>query len=951
MIRLRAVPALALALILVSAATAHADAAKCEKQILVRSAKLVQVSAAALRRCRDKIVKRDLPVTTDCRTEPATSAKIAAATQKLVVSIDADCGGTDHQCATTADNMPLSSIGWAIGTCPDFQGHGCTAAINNCADVATCVACVDTTAVEQAMGLFDDLEPAADRVVASCRRAVGKATAKFLGAESKALRSCATAVLGGSRPGPCPDANAGAKIAKAAAKRLRAICSACGGADKACGTADDLSPTEIGFPSTCDPPSCGASVATLSDAVQCIDCISDVASSCAGAIAGPMVGSYPAECGATVSVPTATPTPSTAPTATIPLTPTTVPTATVARTATTTPIRTPAPGPLHTAINGPTSADGDLSVAFDAWSSTGSIVRYVWDFGHGTAPVTTTTPDVLHRFGAYGRFHVTLTVFDQNDASDSANLTIETNGFGPDNYRVTPVYFVPTNRTPSPDWEARFQTAMDFISRFYAENLEKNGFGYRPLNMERDANGKAVIRLITAQHDDAYYLPYGSYDTDAGAGQKIQHELEAITDMEEHECLMVIADVQWYDPSWLGDVGPWTGGRSFPGRGGIAMVTNPFRWFGTSVAEQMVIFDDPTEDSDYGPRSRGGNASILMGGMAHELGHAFGMQHTPEFNDIMALGAFEFRDYFVPVPYGWVADIAMATAQGFDNSAMFRSDHPFADNSNPTIKMLPPLALHGQPVTIPIEIGDTGGSDPALLHVYFQDVVWDSIDVRGLGSSFTLPYTFPGSGDLADGNYAYGYIIYDGDSNRAGGDASFQVVDSIPPIPPPIAVDPTEWVWGEDGRPPESYTVDYWAWQTTIKTSGELALYQEATPSQQSFNAWYGDYPNPMYLSPGDQVSAYLYIAPGASLDGIAIELGAWYGGGATLYWGNNVFGPLWSGIPIRVGDVPPAGGWVHLTVPASSFLTAPERYTNMGFRAAGTGTLVWDRMGKVPAP
>src|SRR5262245_16210553 len=111
-----------------------------------------------------------------------------------------------------------------------------------------------------------------------------------------------------------------------------------------------------------------------------------------------------------------------------------------------------AAGP-HAAITGPATADGDLPVAFDGSASTGNIVQYVWDFGHGTAPVTTTVPNVSHRFGAYGRFHVTLTVHDNLGQTDSASATIVTNGFGPDNYRVTPVYFVPTNRTPSTDWE------------------------------------------------------------------------------------------------------------------------------------------------------------------------------------------------------------------------------------------------------------------------------------------------------------------------------------------------------------------------------------------------------------------------------------------------------------------------------------------------------------------
>jgi hypothetical protein len=89
----------------------------------------------------------------------------------------------------------------------------------------------------------------------------------------------------------------------------------------------------------------------------------------------------------------------------------------------------------------------------------------------------------------------------------------------------------------------------------------------------------------------------------------------------------------------------------------------------------------------------------------------------------------------------------------------------------------------GQPFTVTPLLSD-GGTGPALFQVYFNGVVADSYDVRGMGASFGFPYSMADSVGLPEGNYPFGYILYDGDSNRFESDASLQVVASIPPIRP-----------------------------------------------------------------------------------------------------------------------------------------------------------------------
>jgi len=53
-----------------------------------------------------------------------------------------------------------------------------------------------------------------------------------------------------------------------------------------------------------------------------------------------------------------------------------------------------------------------------------------------------------------------------------------------------------------------------------------------------------------------------------------------------------------------------------------------------------------------------------------------------------------------------------------------------------------------------------------------------------------------------------------------------------------------------------------------------------------------------------------------------------------------------------QIGDLPPAGGWVKLSVPVSAFgVTSTLSYTNEAVRCAGDGTVFWDRLGKKPGP
>jgi hypothetical protein len=109
--------------------------------------------------------------------------------------------------------------------------------------------------------------------------------------------------------------------------------------------------------------------------------------------------------------------------------------------------------------------------------------------------------------------------------------------------------------------------------------------------------------------------------------------------------------------------------------------------------------------------------------------------------------------------------------------------------------------------------------------------------------------------------------------------------------------------------------------------------------------------PKSTTLSPGDHVTAWVYVVPGSAIAGIGLELGEIVGGGVRAYRGDNPSDSgLWSTIPFRIGDLPVAGGWMHLSVPVATLvITETRAYVNGGIRRSGRGTVCCDRFGKKP--
>jgi len=323
-----------LANVIVVATPAQADVVKCQRAIAKESAKFLAARSKALQKCEDKKRTGSLPPGTVCRTEPAAASAIAKATGKAKSGIDKACCGDDRVCGN-GDDESLAALGWGnTSQCPNFesgQQGNCSNAISDPGDIADCVICVGSAATDQLVDLlYSDLHDAANSAIERCQRTIGRETVKFFQAKSKALAKCWDGRIKGKHGNDCPDPGDGgkslAKIQKAEAKKVGAICNACGGFD-GCGGSPDLNPqSDIGFADSCPNvtvpndggphagEACGGPVTTMSDLVACVDCVAEFKVDCVDDLTVLNYESYSPSCNQGVTQPTVTATPT--PTAT-----------------------------------------------------------------------------------------------------------------------------------------------------------------------------------------------------------------------------------------------------------------------------------------------------------------------------------------------------------------------------------------------------------------------------------------------------------------------------------------------------------------------------------------------------------------------------------------------------------------------------------------------------------
>ncbi len=133
------------------------------------------------------------------------------------------------------------------------------------------------------MGLASGNAAAASDPVLKCRQAVMRGAAKLADGRLAALRKCEDQKRTGKLPASAvciSEPTVAAALAKARTKLATSVARACGGPDKSCGGADDVTLAAIAWPGACpelEGSGCAAPLASCADLPACVACLADAA--------------------------------------------------------------------------------------------------------------------------------------------------------------------------------------------------------------------------------------------------------------------------------------------------------------------------------------------------------------------------------------------------------------------------------------------------------------------------------------------------------------------------------------------------------------------------------------------------------------------------------------------------------------------------------------------------
>ncbi len=228
---------------------------------------------------------------------------------------------------------------------------------------------------------------------------------------------------------------------------------------------------------------------------------------------------------------------------------------------------------------------------------------------------------------------------------------------------VRMIYFLPNDRPFRQEVVDSMKVTIRQIQTFFAEQMQAHGYGNKTFRFETDAEDEPMVHRVDGQHPDSHYLN--------NTTNTVFNEIEQVFDLNTNIYFIVI------DNSISAIV---QGGWRVSGVGG-------------------------RRDKDSGDTLFPSEFSFQTA--AHELGHAFGLEH-------------DFNDDAYMMSYGTHRDqLSACNAEFLAVHPYFDLDIPIEEAQSPTIELLSPkeYSTGSKSISIQFKVSDLEGLHQVFLFV------------------------------------------------------------------------------------------------------------------------------------------------------------------------------------------------------------------------------------------
>ena len=229
------------------------------------------------------------------------------------------------------------------------------------------------------------------------------------------------------------------------------------------------------------------------------------------------------------------------------------------------------------------------------------------------------------------------------------------------------IYFLPNDRPARPDRIEALRQLIKDTQEFYADEMERHGFGRKTFRVETDKDGEPLVHHVDGKFTDVHYQIHTPH--------KVWTEIKERFDTPQHVyfCAIDLSTERIGTSNIRDPEGESCGDGSEAWRGG---------------GKELII---PASGDCFNPWVT-----------AHELGHGFGLEH-------------DFRDDAYIMSYGWEHQLSKCAAGWLDAHPCFNtSENTFAPR-DVKIQMHAPTAAPPNGIRLRFEVNNPAGLHQAQL--------------------------------------------------------------------------------------------------------------------------------------------------------------------------------------------------------------------------------------------